>query len=364
MDWAGRNLGGVTHQAEMPDANPFGIANLDIDSEGLDFDLTPFHLMIRRRGVTNRAQYLFRVMDPASQLVFSPHGTHDVCTWQFVLPGSVHETGSLYELWIKEEGEWVLWEGQTLDLSLLPVLDPDQYRVTPDLPAQMDSKANAAMAPRRLKVVRRSRRTRDTPTVLVKASGSLKSRIAMAKFYLKRIAWRSVSGFRGHNALLVAAANVRLFHDLPKEIGIRLLKDHFNPKCIDRAGNPAPWSDKEIEHKWNQAGKPGMYSTLGASAPKAVAKVRAVSLQVEVEKFLAAFTVPGGRCNPTLLLDAFLVWRCGEEVNATAFGRAVTKATGIPSSSPGGPRMRIGFSLSSDGLKLITHGLAASEGAA
>jgi hypothetical protein len=48
LDWAGQNLGGVTHQSDMPGINPQGIANLDIDHEGLGFDLSPFKLMIRR----------------------------------------------------------------------------------------------------------------------------------------------------------------------------------------------------------------------------------------------------------------------------------------------------------------------------
>lgn len=364
LDWAGLNLGGITHQLDMPDANPHGIANLDIDADGHGLDLSMFSLMVRRTGEASRAQYWFRVADPARQLVFSPHGTHDVCTWNFVLPGSIHKSGSLYELWIKEDGEWVLWDGQALDLSMLPILDPDQFRVTHSPSPRDDEKPPSDKPPRRLVTLKSSRRRREAPTVVVKATGLFPTRIKKAKFYLRHKAWRSISGMQGHTALMVVAANMRLYFDLPKEIGLSLLKDLFNPRCTDIQGNPAPWSDTELEHKWKEAGKPGIYSTLGASDPKAVAKKRSIDLTAEVRAFLAAFTIQEGICNPTILREGFLVWRGGEEVTQTAFGIAVSKATGIKSSCPGGVRIYKGFSLSSGGLRLITHGLPSHRSAA
>jgi hypothetical protein len=364
LDWAGQSLGGVTHQSDMPGINPHGVANLDIDHEGLGFDLSPFKLMIRRTGESTRAQYLFRVPEPASQLNGSQHGTHDVCTWLFLLPGSIHKTGSLYELWIKEDGEWQPWDGQELSLEMLPVIDPDQFRVTPSLPALEVLGIEASKKPRQMIAIRRSRRTRQAPSVFVTATVSFETRIVKAKYYLRYQAWRSVSGIRGHSSLLVAASNLRLYFCLPKHICLSLIKEHFNPRCLDSDGKPAPWSDKEIEHKYEQAGKPGMYPTLGEADIKAVCKVRANDLRAEVQKFLMEYTVEGGACNPTMLRDAFLVWRGGVDVTQTAFGLAVSKATGIKSSHHLGHRVYRGFQLSTAGLRLITHGLVETACAA
>lgn len=364
LDWGGLNLGGVTHQEAMPGINPHGIANLDIDAEDHGLDLSPFSLMVRRTGEASRAQYWFRVADPARQLVFSPHGTHDVCTWNFVLPGSVHQSGSLYELWIKEAGEWVPWDGQALDLDMLPILDPDQFRVSHRPPPPDGAESDEGKLRRRLVTLRSSRRRREAPTIVVKATGLFPTRIKKAKFYLRHGAWRSIAGMQGHTALMVATANLRLYFDLPKDIGLSLLKDLFNPRCADIHGNPAPWSDAELEHKWKEAGKPGIYSTLGAADPRAVAKKRSNDLTAEVRAFLVAFTIQEGICNPTILRDAFIVWRGGEEVTQTAFGRAVSAVTGVRSTKPGGVRIYRGFRLSSDGLRLITHGLSLSVEAA
>lgn len=357
LDWAGQNLGAVTHQNEMPGVNRFGVANLDIDYEGHGFNLSPFKLMIRRTGETSRAQYLFRVSDAETQLNGTHHGTHDVCTWLFILPGSIHKSGSLYELWIKEGEDWVLWDGQTLSLDLLPILDPDQYRITLNESELMKLGIDLVKQPKKPVVLKRKRSTRAAPIIWVAATGEFKTRIKKARYYLKHWAWRSQSGMRGHSALIVAAANLRLYFCLPKGIAIKMLKKYFNPRCVDSHGNPSPWSDKELEHKWDQAGVKGMYPTLGETDIRAVQKVRANSLQAEVQKFLAEYTVEDGTCNPTLLREAFLVWRCGEAVSETAFGRAVSTVTGIRSSSPAGVRVYKGFSLSSQGLRLITHGL-------
>lgn len=364
LDWANQSLGGVTHQEEMPGVNPHGLANLDIDHDGLDFDLSPFKLMIRRTGETYRAQYLFRVAQPGAQLLCTQHGTHDVCTWLFLLPGSIHKSGSLYELWIKENGEWVPWDGETLSLDLLPILDPEQYRITYSDSELITLGINPGSLPGRGTSKGRKGRRSTAVLIWVTATGQLDTRIKKARYYLKNRAWQSISGCRGHIALLVAVVNLRLYFQLPKELCLKLLKEHFNPRCVDLNGCPAPWSDRELEHKWKQAGKPGMFPTLGVKDERAVNKVKAEALREEVKRFLAEFTVEGGVSNPSLLRDAFLVWRGGLEVTETAFGLAVQRASGVKSSKPGGVRGYKGFSLSSAGLRLITHGLLSTEAVA
>jgi hypothetical protein len=363
LDWADQSLGAVTHQEAMPGVNKNGLANLDIDHDGLDFDLSPFRLMIRRTGETSRAQYLFRVAQPEAQLHCTQHGTHDVCTWLFMLPGSIHKSGSLYELWIKEDGEWVPWDGQPLSLDLLPILDPDAFRITFSDAELIALGIDPASLPGRRTKGHRKGKRRTATLVWVTATGQPSTRLKKAKYYLIHRAWQSVSGCRGHISLLVAVANLRLYFQLSKELSLKLLKDHFNPRCKDLNGCPEPWSDKELEHKWKQAGKPGMFPTLGVKDERAVNKVKAAALRDEVKRFLAEFTVEGGSSSPTLLREAFLVWRGGEDVNGTAFGLAVQRASGVKSTKPGGVRAYHGFSLSSAGLRLITHGLPMMDAA-
>jgi hypothetical protein len=154
----------------------------------------------------------------------------------------------------------------------------------------------------------------------------------------------------GHNSLLVVVTNLRLFHRLEYPLALKMLKEHFNPRCHDLQGNPCPWSDAEIAHKWKEAGKPGAYPTLGVKHPRARAREVRLMLEGEVKEFLGLFTQPGGSANPTALRMAFIASRDGEDVNETAFGRAVSKVTGIQTTSPNGKRAFKGFHLSEAGL--------------
>lgn len=73
-------------------------------------------------------------------------------------------------------------------------------------------------------------------------------------------------------------------------------------------------------------------------------------LEGEVAEFLGQFTQGGGTTNPTTLRLAFIASRGGEDVNATAFGRAVSKAAGIQTTTPNGKRVYQGFCLTEAGL--------------
>jgi len=53
---------------------------------------------------------------------------YDLCTWNTVMPGSVHASGTVYELEYLEDGEWVPWDGEAFSINLLPVVDPERYR--------------------------------------------------------------------------------------------------------------------------------------------------------------------------------------------------------------------------------------------
>jgi len=65
---------------------------------------------------------------------------------------------------------------------------------------------------------------------------------------------------------------------------------------------------------------------------------------------LGQFTQDDGTTNPTTLRLAFIASRGGEDINATAFGRAVSKVSGIQTTTPNGKRVYQGFSLTEAGL--------------
>ncbi|BDU77793.1 hypothetical protein [Mesoterricola sediminis] len=353
LDDLGLNLGAITHNKDLPGINPNRFADLDIDDLGHGCDLSPFNFRVCRKDDPELGHYWFRVADPSQPIEASNPATHDVCTWNTVLPGSIHADGSMYELQVKEDGIWVPWDGQPFSLDLLPILDPAPYRISPKDRESALNKRNTRTRPEQKRV----------EVLWVTASGKPETRLKKAKFYLRGKAWKSISGMNGHGTFLAVMCNLRLYFQLPLSLAMPLVKEHYNPRCIDAHGNPAPWSDKEIEHKFDEAGKPGMFPSLGVSDPKAKAKVAAEALHSQVRTFLGTFTVPGGSCRPAELRCAFIAFRCGEDVSETAFGIAMEAACGIRTRKPGGVRAYVGIHLSEAGLGLTRSGVAIQEAA-
>lgn len=340
---AGANVGAITHEKDLPGTNPLGFWDLDIDGPDHGLDLSPFTYRVRREGETVRAHYFARLPDPSVPLVSSYKGKdYDLATWNTVMPGSVHESGTAYELEFLEDGVWVQWDGEPFSIEMLPMVDPERYRslVNHRKRSHPSNIQNLQTKPKKAKKL----------VVWVAATGSQVTRTKMARNYLRYYAWRSISGKNGHDALLVVVTNLRLFHRLEQSVALEMVKEHFNPRCQDLQGNPCPWSDPEITHKWNEAGKPGAYPTLGVKHPRARAKEARLMLEGEVAEFLGQFTKEGGAANPTTLRHAFIASRDGEVVNETAFGRAVSKVTGIQTTTPNGKRVYQGFSLTETGL--------------
>lgn len=349
---AGLNIGAVTHLLALSGINKMGFWDLDIDGPDHGLDLSPFTYRVRRRGEPIRAHYLARLPDPCLPLETSLNGRdYDLCTWNTVMPGSVHEDQTVYELEHLEDGEWVLWDGEPFAIEMLPLIDPERYRAQDN---RRKGKHPASIPP--LKMMPSASKARKPPQapkkapIWIPATGSLATRTKMAKNYLRYYAWKSVSGKNGHDALMVVVTNLRLYHLLDQCLALMMVKQHFNPRCIDLQGNPSPWSDAEILHKWNQAGKRGVYPTLGVENPKARRKTATLILEGEVAEFLGQFTQAGGATNPTLLRQAFVAVRGGVDVNATAFGRAMSKVTGTRTTSPNGIRCYQGFRLIEAGL--------------
>jgi hypothetical protein len=343
---AGLNLGAITHQKDLPGINPLGFWDLDIDGPDHGLDLSPFTYRVRRANQTVKAHYLARLPDPTVPIEASYKGRdYDLCTWNTVMPGSIHEDGTVYELEYLDNGEWVPWDGEPFSIDMLPAVDPERYRAQENSRPKRNRKK---VLPFRVKG-KAPKAPKEVP-VWLPATGSYESRKKMARDYLRFYAWNSVSGKNGHDALLVVVTNLRLFHELDEPLALAMVKEHFNPRCVDLQGKPCPWSDAEILHKWKEAGKPGAYPTLGVNSQKARAKQARLMLEGEVAEFLDQFTQPGGSANPTTLRLAFIASRGGEVVNETAFGRAVSKVTGKQSKTPNGKRGYQGFQLTEAGL--------------
>lgn len=188
----------------------------------------------------------------------------------------------MYELEFLEDGEWVQWDGEAFSIDMLPVVDPEKYR------SQVNQRV--AKRPSNVNLLQTKPKKAKKQVVWVAATGSPATCTKMARNYLCYYAWRSISGKNGHDALLVVVTNLRLFHRLDQPLALDMIKQHFNPRCIDLQGNPCPWSDVEITHKWNEAGKPGAYPTLGEKHPRARAKEARLILEGEIAEFLGQFT--------------------------------------------------------------------------
>ncbi|MDR3572294.1 MAG: hypothetical protein P4L50_00395 [Anaerolineaceae bacterium] len=339
---AGLNIGAATHQKDLPGINPYGFWDLDIDGPDHGLDLSPFTFRVRRAGETVKAHYLARLPDPSVHMEASYKGLdYDLCTWNTVMPGSLHESGSVYELEYLEDGEWVQWDGEPFSIEMLPMVDPEVYRALEN-----------QRKPRQKRKVQSLKASRDTSQSKVwkAATGRYETRTKMARNYLQYYAWRSISKLNGHDALLVVVTNLRLFHQLEMPLAVSMVKEHFNPRCIDLQGAPYPWTDAEIKHKWDEAGKPAAYPTLGVSNPKARRKVAKLALEEEVAAFLASCTIPGKSVNATALREAFIAFRGGEFIDGTPFGIAISTVTGIRTTKSFGKKVRQGFHLRGTGL--------------
>jgi hypothetical protein len=111
------------------------------------------------------------------------------------------------------------------------------YAFLEQLAAEKARKAEAAAGDSNGKVAGASARTRRRGPL------SIEDR---AIKYLAKIE-PAVSGQGGHDKTFGAACRVGPGFDLPEATTLRLIRDHYNPRC------QPPWSDKELEHKVQDA---------------------------------------------------------------------------------------------------------------
>lgn len=195
--------------------------------------------------------------------------------------------------------------------------------------------------------------TRKTP-VWVTATGSPKTRIKKAAHYLKRLAWVPTSARDGDRAMLVVVCNLRRYHRLCAATTVTLIREHYNPRCLTSDGTSWAWSEQDILKKYRQAGKRGMYPTLGVSDPKAKARAKKLDLLKQVRAFWKKCMIPGnGVCTPAGVREAFIRYRGGEEVTANMLSRAIKTVTGNEPVRPFGKKVYRGFMIAETQLGLI-----------
>lgn len=186
--------------------------------------------------------------------------------------------------------------------------------------------------------------TRKTP-VWVPASGRMETRIKKARFYLRKRAWVPGAPREGDKAYLVVLCNLRRYHELTAGVALKLVREHYNPRCVAADGTHWGWDDFSILKKFRQAGGRGMYPTLGVADPKAKRRAARLDLERQVRQFFRKCIAAGGCCAPSEVREAFRMFRRGEPINERSFGKAFTAVTGFRPFRPFGRKLYRGFHL-------------------
>jgi hypothetical protein len=189
------------------------------------------------------------------------------------------------------------------------------------------------------------RKTRVKKPIWVRASGKPKTRIKKARFYLSGPAWVPIMPKERHKAIFIAMCNLRLYHQLSVDLSLVLIREHYNPRCVDVDGNKFQFTDDEIRIEYNRAGKTGMYPTLGAADPKAKRKEARSLLRKDIQRFARKYIGEDGFCTPLSVWQAFMTFRGGVEINRSYFGRELAAVTGIRRKTPFGIPTYLGVHL-------------------
>jgi len=203
--------------------------------------------------------------------------------------------------------------------------------------------------------------TRKTP-VWVKATGTIKTRIKKASFYLSRASWVPQDACDGDKAILIVVTNLRRYFQLCSRTTVSLIVRFYNPRCVTADGRSWAWSEFSIERKYRQAGKRGIYPTLGVRDPKAIRLAKKLEAVRQLRFFWRKFVRPGGRCTPAELRAAFVAFRGGEDITPNMLSRIIRSVTGLRPITPFGMKMYRGVHIAETHLGL-THntGLPGSD---
>jgi hypothetical protein len=153
--------------------------------------------------------------------------------------------------------------------------------------------------------------------------------------------------------MLVVVCNLRRYHELSAAMTVSLIQEYYNPRCIIAGGHSWGWSSQDILKKYSQAGKRGMYPTLGAKDPKAKVKANKMELHRQVKAFWKKHVVPDGCCTPAEVRDAFIRFRGGEAVTPNMLSRVIKAVTGNEPVRPFGMKIYRGFHIAETHLGFI-----------
>lgn len=181
--------------------------------------------------------------------------------------------------------------------------------------------------------------------VWVPASGAWKTRVKKARYYLQRKAWVPIDAEESDKAMLVILCNLRRYYGLQASISLALVREHYNPRCVNRKGVSWAWDDQSILKKYRQAGHRGMYPTLGAADQKAKRKAARLDLEKQVKLFWKKCVREGDGCTPSQAREAFIRFRGGEAVHPVSFGKAVAAVSGLHVGRPFGKKVYRGIRL-------------------
>lgn len=265
----GFNLGMVSHTEKLSGANPHGVETLDLDAADHGLDLTPFNgFMVRREGELIRQHLYFRHPYPSLPRTGNQvRGKYDLMMWNVVLPGSIHRSGTMYELYVQVNHEWKVWSGEPLTLDLLPVIDPDQFRpVKPAKPSVLVS-ATASSSGTGVSAQSPYIGGLNSPAYLT-AKGTLRDREIQGRAYVRgriRNGFVSKSGKGGRATLFATVNHLTAYLQLPLETALNFLTTplskkkgdkSWNAHCIDAAsGKPYPWTNAEIQDALEDAAR-------------------------------------------------------------------------------------------------------------
>ncbi|HPT72998.1 MAG TPA: hypothetical protein PLE74_12050 [Candidatus Cloacimonadota bacterium] len=261
----GENVGFLLTGKRGGSPNPLGLWGLEINSqEALTrYADAPFTMMVSAGDPCHRV-FLGRLPDPTarrkSRKLAGSHGV--VQTGILPGPGSVHPDGSLYTLQIRnpESGTWQPWDGEPIDWSGIPVVDPEPYTPSTMILIPLDeqrAREAALRVPPEWIFWSPEVPLEWNNQAYTSAKGDLGSRKIRADGYIRnriRYGMVSRSGEEGRKTLLVIAVHLVKYLSIPDEVVQTLLtapvhgmSKAWNDCCIDAdTKKPYPWSAEEI----------------------------------------------------------------------------------------------------------------------
>ncbi len=212
---------------------------------------------------------------------------------------------------------------------------PQSWLASPSMDVEFEGSAGECIPPQ----------ARPKVPVWVPATGTWKTRVKKARYYLQRKAWAPRDTQESDKAMLVILCNLRRYYGLQASLALALVREHYNPRCIDSKGASWAWDDGSILKKYRQAGRRGMYPTLGAADPKAKRRAARLNLEKQVKTFWKKCVRKGDGCTPSQMREAFTQFRGGEPVHPVSFGKAVAAVSGATVERPFGKKLYRGIRL-------------------